>query len=93
MVELSSCIHLIFFDLQIGSFAAFLVQYTNTLVDSLICRIKAQIYKTLLEVEVNKIQTGIHWTFLVVNVMLFDQIIIYKLCKMSRMDHAPEKML
>lgn len=23
--------------------------------------------------------------------MLFDQIIIYKLCKISRIDHAPEK--
>lgn len=34
MVELSSYICLIFFNLQIGSLAPFLVQYTNTLVDS-----------------------------------------------------------
>lgn len=41
IVELSICIYLIPFDLQIGSLAAFLVQNTNTLVDSLIWQSKA----------------------------------------------------
>jgi len=41
MVELSICIYLILFDLQIAPLAAFLLQYTNRLVDSLIWQLKA----------------------------------------------------